>query len=79
MTSALDVQSVYLDMSRSIIAGHLPHSAQALGRTETTTSVSQLEGPGPGPGPRTTENHSVVEQSACETANRGPRRFQPKY
>jgi hypothetical protein len=37
MISALDVQSVHLDMSRSIIAGHLPQSE---------TSVSQLEGPG---------------------------------
>jgi hypothetical protein len=45
MQSALDVQSVYVDMSRSTIAGHLPHSAQALCRTETITSASQLKSP----------------------------------
>jgi hypothetical protein len=45
MQSALDIQSTFPDMSRSTIAGHLPHSALELRRAETTTSTFQLQAP----------------------------------
>jgi hypothetical protein len=43
MQSALAAQSIFLDMSRSTTAGHLPHVELQLYRAETTTSASQLE------------------------------------
>jgi hypothetical protein len=43
MQSVLDIQSTFLDMSRSTTVGHLPHSALELRRAETTTSASHLE------------------------------------
>jgi hypothetical protein len=43
MKSALDVQSTFLDMSRSTTAGRLPHSALQFRRVETTSSASQPE------------------------------------
>jgi hypothetical protein len=70
MPSALDVQSVFLDMSCSTTAGHLHHSAQALRLTETITSASQLENPS-GPG--------RTEQSACEAANRDPQKYPQQF
>jgi hypothetical protein len=43
MQTALDIQSIFLDESRSTIAGHLAHSALEFRRVKATTSVSQLE------------------------------------
>jgi hypothetical protein len=80
MQSALHVQSNFLDMSRSTTAGYLPHSPLELRRAETTTSTSQLEAhlqaalveqfP---------ENHDIVEQSASQVADSGPRQCSRRY
>jgi hypothetical protein len=45
MQSLLVIQSTFLDMLRSTIAGHLPHSMLELHRAETITQLtaSQLE------------------------------------
>jgi hypothetical protein len=70
-------------MSRSTTAGHLPHIALKLLRTETTTSASQLEAHlQAAPAEQFPENHDIVEQSACQVSDKGPRqwprRYQPK-
>jgi hypothetical protein len=76
MQSALHVQSTFLDMSCSTTAGHLPHSALELRR------ASQLEAHLHAPVEQFPENHDIVEQSACQVADRGPlqcpRRYQLK-
>jgi hypothetical protein len=75
MQSALHVQSTFLDMLRSTTAGHLPPSALVLRRAETTTSASQLEAHlQAAPVEQFSENHDIVEQSACQIADRGLRR-----
>jgi hypothetical protein len=83
MQSALHVQPTFLDMSCSTTAGHLPHSALELRHAETTTSASQLEAHlQAAPVEQFPENHNIVEQSACQLADRGPRqclrRYRPK-
>jgi hypothetical protein len=83
MQSALDVQSTFLDMSRPTTADNLPHSALELRRAETTISASQLEAHLQAASvEQLTENHDIVEQSACHVKVRGSRqrlrRFQPK-
>jgi hypothetical protein len=73
MQSALHVQSTFQDMSLSNTAGHLPHSALELNRAETTTSASQLEAHHQAaPVGQFPENHDIIEQSACQVADRGP-------
>jgi hypothetical protein len=73
MQSALHVQSTFLDMSRSTIAGYLPHSALELRRAETTNSASQLKAHlQAAPVEHFTESHNIAEQSEC------PGRYQPK-
>jgi hypothetical protein len=42
MQSAIDLKSTSMDMSGSVTAGHLPHAALELRRTEATTSASTL-------------------------------------
>jgi hypothetical protein len=67
MLSALHVQSTFLDMSHSITAGHLPHSALEPRFAETTTSASHLEAHlQVAPVEQLPENHDIVEQSACQ-------------
>jgi hypothetical protein len=83
MQSTPHVQSTFLSMSRSTTAGHLPHSALEFRRAETTISASQLEAHlQAAPVEQFPENHDIVEQSACQVADRGPRqrprRYQPK-
>jgi hypothetical protein len=74
MQSALHVQSTFLDMSGSTIAEHLPHSSLELRRAETTTSASQLEAHHQAvPVEQFPGNRDIVEQSACQLADRGPR------
>jgi hypothetical protein len=69
-------------MSRSTTAGNLPYSALEF-RLAETTSASQLEAHlQAAPVEESPENHDIVEQSACQVADRGPRqcprRYQPK-
>jgi hypothetical protein len=67
-------------MSRLTTAGHLPDSALELRRAETTTSVSQLEAHlQAAPVKQFSENHDIVEQSACQVADRGPRQCPRRY
>jgi hypothetical protein len=66
MQSALHVQSTFLDISRSTSAGHLPYSALERHRAETITSATQLEAQlQAAPVEQFSENHDIVEQSAC--------------
>jgi hypothetical protein len=67
-------------MSHSTTAGHLPHSALELRRTETTTSSSQPEAHlQAAPVEQSKENHDIVEQSACQVADRGPQQCRRRY
>jgi ferredoxin len=80
MQSALHVQFTFLDMSCSTTVGHLPHSALELRRAETTTSASQLEAHlQAAPVEQFPEYHDIVEQSACQVADRGPRQRPRRY
>jgi hypothetical protein len=74
--SALNVQSSFLDMSRSTTARPLLHSALELRRAETSTSASQLEGRLlAAQVERFPENRDIVERADCQIADRGPRQF----
>jgi hypothetical protein len=65
MQSALDVQSIFLDMSCPITARRFPHSALGLRRAEITTSASQLKTHlQAAPAEYFQENHDIVEWPA---------------
>jgi hypothetical protein len=74
MQSALDSQSSFLNTSRSTTAGRLSHSALQLRRPETTTSSSQLEAPPQAaPVEQVPQNRGIVERSASQLTDEGPR------
>jgi hypothetical protein len=59
-------------MSSSTTAGHLPHSALEFRLVETTTSASELEAKlQAAPAEQFPENYDILEQSACQVADRG--------
>jgi hypothetical protein len=84
MQSAINFRSIFLCMSRSTIAGQLPHGAlQQLRLAEITTPASQLEAHiQTAPVEQFPERPYIVEQSAFKVADKGqrqcPRKFQPK-
>jgi hypothetical protein len=64
--SATDVQSTFLDMSRSTTAGHFPHSVLELHRAEAINSASQREAHLPAAPVKT-----VSRKSSSLTGSRG--------
>lgn len=66
MHSELDIKSTFLDMSLSIISGHIPRSAPELRCTEATTPTSQLAHSQAAPIQEFPENHDIVEQVYSE-------------
>jgi hypothetical protein len=80
--SAMNIQSTFLDMSRSPTTWHLPHSMLELCHAKTTTSASQLKAHLQAAwANHFLENH-ITKQSACRRADRdsqqGPQRLWPK-
>jgi hypothetical protein len=68
MQSAFDIKFTFLDMSRSTIAGHLPHRALELRRAGTTTSAAQLQTYlQAAPVEQLPENRHFLEQSSVST------------
>jgi hypothetical protein len=72
--SAFNIQFTCEDRSRSITAGHFPHSSLELSCAETTTSASQLEAYLQAlPIGQFRENHDIAEQLSRQAADRAPR------
>jgi hypothetical protein len=82
MILSLDIQCTSLDRSRSPTAGYLPRSELELRHAGMSASAAQLEmSLQAAPMEHFPENHDILEQSACQAADSGPRqcprRFQP--
>jgi hypothetical protein len=69
MQSALDIQSIFLDISLSTIAGHLAHSALEFRRAKGTTFVSEPEAHLQAvPAEEFPKNQDIIQHSACKVA-----------
>jgi hypothetical protein len=80
MQSALDIQSMFLDMSWSTTARHLPHSMLELRHVETTTSASQLQAHLQAALIiRFPENDNIIEKPASQVADRGPQQCPQQF
>jgi hypothetical protein len=75
MQSAFDIQSTFLNFPSSTTSRytHLPHNVLELRRAETTISACSHQGAHlqAAQVKHFPENHDIVEQSACQVADRG--------
>jgi hypothetical protein len=70
--STFDVQPTILSMSRSTAGEHYLYSSLYLRRAVTTTSAAHVEAHlQVAPVQQFAYGHDVIEQSACQVANRG--------